>query len=39
MKKFAILAFVALSFTNSYAQNVTDLTNEKLEKYIKCKKF
>ena len=34
MKKLAILALVALSFTNSYAQNTSDLTNEKLENAV-----
>ena len=34
MKKLAILAVFALSFTNSYAQNTSDLTNEKLENAV-----
>ena len=34
MKKLIVLALVALSFINSYAQNVTDLTNEKLENAV-----
>jgi glycosidase len=34
MKKLIVLAVFALSFTNSYAQNATDLTNEKLENAV-----
>ena len=34
MKKLIVLALVALSFTNSYAQNTTDLTSDKLENAV-----